>query len=260
MLGGGTYGTAILGKNGDVVKRGEIGQNEVAITDKVGKLGLGPRIISAELDGPGVFDAKNSKGRIAMTKVEGKPIGDRKADDEVNGVKVADAYWTARAQLHRAGIAHNDMHIDNVLIDNKGKARFVDLGVSQDNPKAAFAEAMGAFDPPKGAVKSRVKGAKGKGDFQARRFDGTAGPLLTQAQKTGNLKELETKAPVAARVLNNMTSLQNRMLKDGYTRDDIATIMDHGVRNNDSTYNKGVWGKISNEQAIEYIGILYDGI
>ena len=195
-----------------------------------------------------------------MTKVEGKPVGYRKPDDEVNGVKVADAYWTARAQLHRAGVAHNDMHIDNVLIDDKGKGRFVDMGLAQDNPKAALAEAMGAFAPPRGASVTRPRGVKGQGDWQVRRYEGTGGRLMEAAQKTGNYKEIMQKAPVAARVLDNKNELQFRMQKDGYTKDDIATIMDHGLRNDASTYNQGVWGKVSNQQALEYIGILYDGI
>ena len=263
-LGQGAFGTVMNSKDGTyAVKRGDISDTEAKLIQKLGDVDLGPKLIAADVDGPGYNGApgvNNRRGRIAMSVVDGKPIGYRKPDEEVNGVKVADAYWTARANLHRMGIAHNDMHIDNVLIDRKGKGRFVDMGLAQDNPKAAFAEAMGAFEKPRGGTVTRAMGVQGQGDWQVRRYDGTAGPILQHAQRTGDRKELEAKAPVAARVLDNKNALQYRMQKDGYSKDDIATIMDHGLRNDPSTYSQGVWQRVSDDQAREYIDILYDGV
>ena len=107
---------------------------------------------------------------------------------------------------------------------------------------------------------TRPQGVQGQGDWQARRYDGTAGPILQHAQRTGDRKELEAKAPVAARVLDNKNELQYRMQRDGFSKDDIATIMDHGLRNDPSTYSQGVWQRVSDDQAREYINILYDGV
>jgi len=50
------------------------------------------------------------------------------------------------------------------------------------------------------------------------------------------------------------------MRRDGLNNDDIATIMDHGLRNKPSTYNEGVWTKVTDDQAMKYINVLYDGI
>ena len=41
VLGQGAYGTAIKDRDGTVVKRGTVGDNEAAIIDRVGKAGLG---------------------------------------------------------------------------------------------------------------------------------------------------------------------------------------------------------------------------
>ena len=272
LLGKGAYGTVLREpKKGNAIKRGEVGQIEADLIERLGKVDLGPKLLAAQLDGDSPYNPGTKIGRVAMSVVAGSPIGFKAPDKEIGGVKVSDAYWTARANLHRMGIAHNDMHIDNVLIDSKGKARFVDLGLAQDSPKAALAEAMGAFLPPKGSSAERGRGAAGQGDWQVRRWKGTGGDLLEtyehrlkRGASPGALelarKDLEKKAPVLARVQENKADVQFAMLKDGFTKDDIATMMDHGIRSPMETYEQGVWAKLSNEQAQKYISILYDGV
>lgn len=271
LLGKGAYGTVLREPNkGNAIKRGEVGNIEADLIDRLGKADLGPKLLAAQLDGDSRYNPGAKIGRVAMSVVAGSPIGSKAPDKEIGGVKVADAYWTARAALHRMGIAHNDMHIDNVLIDRKGKARFVDMGLAQDSPKAALAEAMGVFMPPTGAVADRGKGAAGQGDWQLRRWDGTAGKLLETYElrlkrTTGRVlemarEEFEKKAPVAAAIQRNKAAVQFAMLKDGFSKNDIATVMDHGIRSPIETYGQGVWAKMSDEQAQKYISILYEGV
>ncbi len=50
------------------------------------------------------------------------------------------------------------------------------------------------------------------------------------------------------------------MKRDGFTNDDIASVMDHGIRSPLDTYNQGVWSRMTDEQARSYIDTLYDGI
>lgn len=271
LLGRGAYGTVLREPNkGNAIKRGEVGKIEADLIDRLGKVDLGPKLLAAQLDGDSQYNPGTKIGRVAMSVVAGSPIGSKTPDKEIGGVKVADAYWTARANLHRMGIAHNDMHIDNVLVDRKGKARFVDMGLAQDSPKAALAEAMGVFLPPTGSTADRGRGAAGQGDWQVRRWKGTAGDLLSTYEmgtKYGTplateraRKDLETKAPILAKVRENKNEVQFAMLRDGFSKDDIATVMDHGIRSPMETYEQGVWAKISNEQAQKYISILYDGV
>lgn len=271
-IGEGGYGTVMMAPRRDyVVKRGEVSDTEAELIKRVGEADLGPKLIVGQLGketgrGQGVV---MRDGRVAMTVVPGEPIGQKGAAYVVGGVKVSDAYWTARAQLHRMGIAHNDMHIDNVLIDDKGKGRFVDMGLAQASPKAALAEAIGAFSPlTKNATPQWIEGQGGRGDWQARRWDGTGGELLDnyerQSQFGGAVRaaqeRLERDAPLLARVHENKNALQYRLQKDGFTRDEIATIQTHGIRSDLDSYNKGPWSRMTDEQAMNYINILYDGV
>ena len=258
VLGAGMYGTAILGKNGDVVKRGEIGPNEAKIIQKVGDLDLGPKLVSAELDGPGNYDSKNSLGRIAMSKVDGEPIGGKR------GVEVSNAYWDARAKLHRAGVAHNDMHIDNVMVGRDGKGRFVDMGMAQDNPKAALAEAMGVFSTPiRGTVVTLRRDSQGAGDWQARRFENIGGTSIERyerGRREDDFRRLQSEHPNASRVYENRGAAIIRMKRMGLTDQEITDVMTHGIRSTDSSFEKGAMGKLTNDQAKEVIEVLYDGI
>lgn len=272
LLGRGAYGTVLREPNkGNAIKRGEVGKIEADLIDRLGKVDLGPKLLAAQLDGDSQYNPGTKIGRVAMSVVAGSPIGSKAPDKEIGGVKVSDAYWVARAKLHRMGIAHNDMHIENVLVDRKGQARFVDMGLAQDSPKAALAEAMGAFSPPSRAVANRGRGAAGQGDWQVRRWEGTGGQLLNRYELELNYgkgrgdansaqKELEAKAPVLARIHDNKGAVQYEMKRDGFTLDDIATVIDHGIRSPMETYEQGVWAKMTNEQAQKYISILYEGV
>jgi serine/threonine protein kinase len=198
-----------------------------------------------------------------MTLVPGSPIGNKKGDAPIGktGKVVSDAYWEARAKLHRMGIAHNDMHIENVFIDRKGTGRFVDMGLAQDNPKAALAEAMGAFTrPPSGSVR---KGGTDSGDWQMRRWNGSGGKDFENAERSTSpavKREFAQRFPVAAKVLENKEKAISKMKSFGLSDQDVADIIGHGIRSKDSSFEKGAMGKLSNAQAQSIIDTLYDGI
>jgi hypothetical protein len=256
FLGEGAYGTVTTeGGSGNVVKRGEIGKEEAEALEKVGKLGLGPRLIAAQEDGlvspsdPASFDMRI--GRVAMTAVPGEMIGKvREPDDKIGGQRVADAYWKARAELHKAGIAHNDMHIGNVLVDSSGKGRFVDFGLSVISPKAAFAEAMGAF----------AQG--GNGDYQVRRWKGTGGELLRSAlsANASTNTTLLDRAPLLKQVWVNRSRVLAEMAKDGFPPNIVNLLTNGAIKPKGSFFDKGVWTEISDAQARKYVRMLYEGL
>jgi len=269
LLGGGMYGTATKGANGDVVKRGILGENEGRLIEKLGEQDLGPRLISGELDGPG-YQPGTRVGRLAMSLVPGSPIDQRAGDEKVGntGKTVSDAYWEARAKLHRMGVSHNDMHIKNVFVDDKGVGRFVDLGMGNDYPKSALAEAMGAFVVrPQGltgkAPPLLPTGAQGDGDWQVRRYDGTGGKQMEKAERSNDPKvkeEFARRFPVAARVLKNKEKAILKMKSYGLTEQDVSDIMEHGIRSSPESYERGAMAKLTNQQAMDIIEVLYDGI
>lgn len=267
-LGSGQYGVVDLDKStGHVVKRGNIGSEEVDLLNRMSQNNLGPKVYAAEVDGKG-YEPNSKIGRIAMDAVPGKTIGFKRAPDaQIGGERVSDAFWKARAEVHRMGIAHNDMHPGNAIVDKNGKARFIDMGLGQGLPKAALAEALGAFSGPilsflrKGDL---VKGAKGDGDWQVLRWSGTGGKLLEKAMSAkataADKEALAQRAPVLNKIMGNFFRVSAEMAKDGYTVQEISALVAHGIRSSNRSYKQGVWGKISDEQVSKYINMLYEGV
>ena len=254
VLGSGMYGTAILSPDGEVVKRGMISRTEAAIVDKVGRADLGPRLIAADIGGSArvksrVVDLR--EGRIAMTKVEGEPLGTNFSRGN------ADAYWKARADLHRLGIAHNDMHGYNVLVDKRGKGRFVDMGQAQDNPKAALAEALGAFPGPKGKSGDSAFSSWGPGgnliaDVERKN--------IPPKQRANYLAFLEEDAPLAYKAFTNKERAIEKLKRFGIDGGDLDKVLKTRSYTPDKKYKEGPWAKLSDTQAMEVINTLYEGI
>ncbi len=263
-LGEGGFGTVLTAGANKVHKRGEIGENEADIIKKVGEAGLGPKLLVAELAAKKgqEYGVNIHEGRIAMTRIKGEPIGMLTAETKVNGKNMADIYWKAMADLHRLGIAHNDAHTDNILVDKQGKGRWVDMGLAQANPKAALAEAMGVFNTLKGFPAERAAGAQGQGNWQTRRWPGTGVDKAALAKQKGadSWKEFQQRFPVASRVWDNKEKAQDKLLKIGLTKNDVSSIIDHGIRSTPESYTKGAMAKLTDKQAQEILNILYDGI
>jgi hypothetical protein len=253
--GKGAFGTVLFTKDG-VVKRGEIGVNEASIIKKVGELGLGPSLVYGELGRKkGNFGGSDVYiGRVAMSRVEGMPLGKySSASDRVGGSTVADLYWKARADLHRAGIAHNDAHGGNFFVSGNGVGKFVDLGLAQDNPKAALSEAIGSVMHrgrlPAGATLNKNI----KGDFQAQsqQFNANAG-----------FSRLRERMPeTLGKISDNLPKVENYLTKKmGMSPDQAAMVMASGIRNPEGFYSAGSWSKISDSDAKKMIDLLYEGI
>jgi hypothetical protein len=265
QIGEGSFGTVM--RVGNVAhKRGEVSANEANIIKKAGELGIGPRLLGAEIstkkrEGYGV-DLHN--GRIAMTVVPGKQMGDVKPDSKVAGQNVSDIYWKAMASLHRAGIAHNDAHVENIIIDNKGKGRWVDFGLAQESPRAALAEALGSFKHLKGGDDITVPGsARGNGNWQARGWDATGYKLADSAKEKGGKtwQEFQQKFPVASRVWSNQDNVIKKLEKAGLDTNDINSMIEHGIRSPLNSYNESPgFSRITDRQAQDLLNTLYDGI
>lgn len=265
-IGEGSFGTVLGHPDGTFVKRGDISDSEAKILDLVGKQDLGPRLIAADINGPGEYlqdSVSIRNGRIAMTQVEGSPMGQiARADTKFGGKNAADVYWKALADLHRLGIAHNDAHIDNILVDENGKGRWVDFGLAQASPKAALAEAMGVFNTIPGSEATRGQGAAGQGNWQSRQWEGTGVDRASRARRGGKdaWKEFEENFPIVSRVWDNRADAQFKLLKMGLSKKDLSTIIDHGIRSTPESYTQGPWAKLSDQQALDVLNTLYDGI
>ena len=252
-IGEGSFGSVL--KSGNMaIKRGEVSGEEANILNRVGKAGIGPKLHGAEISTKlrGVEGVDLHKGRIAMSIVPGKEMGDVSSNKKINGKNAADIYWKAMADLHRLGIAHNDAHPHNLMVDNKGKGRWVDMGFAQQSPKAALAEALGAFTR---SPKER------EGNWQAQSWESTGINKYMTAKRVGGFAELRKEYPVFGKVVDNFTNVQQNLMRNyGFSRQEVDKIIDHGIRSDLSSYNKGTWSKITDKQAQDLLNTLYDGI
>jgi hypothetical protein len=251
-LGNGSFGEVLLAKGPPpaAVKRGKISSKEAEIIDMVGKADIGPRLIAGDIAAGGrmEYGVKMAKGRIAMSVVPGRELGKRASDTKIGNTTTGDAYWKARADLHRLGVAHNDTHIGNLMIDRTGKGRWVDMGLAQDSPGAALAEALGVLKPPMGSV------GRGKGDWQGKRW----------ATQTGNMEGRVTSfAPANLKKIqeNHNTKVLPFLRSKGLTDDEINNVMTMGIRQPPTHYvTKPGFSKLGDSAAIQAINLLYDGI
>ena len=251
-IGEGSFGTVLLTKGPPpvAVKRGDVSSKEAALIDKVGKADLGPRLIAGETakGGRTEYGVLLKQGRIAMSVVPGKELMDMKSDTKIGNTTAGDAYWKARAELHRLGIAHNDAHPGNLLIDNTGKGRWVDMGLAHDHPGAALAEALGVLRKPPGAV--GVGGGDWQGQGWAAKTGNSDGRVTSFAPE--NLKRMQS---------NHDSKVLPFLQSKGLTTDEIGTVMTNGIRRPPSEYTtmKG-FNKLNDDDALQAINLLYDGI
>lgn len=268
-VGSGDYGFVIRNADGTYIKRGALSDSEARIMNKLGSRDLAPKLIAADING---IDAglnrkggpvEIRKGRIAMTKVEGQPLADIPTFDIPGGKGKYDTYWKAMADLHRLGVAHNDAHAGNILVDSKGKGRWVDFGLSQDSPKAALAEAMGVFPELKGVLASRAPSAVGKkGNWQSERSRASGVKDANFAKSKGGAvwSQFAKENPLVARVWENKEKAERKLQEYGLTRGEISGIIAHGIRAPMSSFEEGPWRKLSDQQALDVIMTLYEGV
>lgn len=207
------------------VKVGDIGRTEATLIKKLGEAGLGPRLIASRFIKNAHSNMDNGtihKGMIAMEVVPGVPL--YKAPQKVNGIDKDDAYHVSMGKLHKLGYAHNDAKGDNLIIDDKGVARFVDLGLSQRNWKAALSEALGGWTGT---------------NF-----------MMSNIPRGKQAKVLE----------RNFKNVMAEMEKDGLTKSEAKDISTFGIQHSAESYRKGTWEKVSNQNARKYIKMYYEGV
>ena len=178
-LGEGAFGSVYESADGEnVIKDGEIGEEELKALDVLMDNEFTPYLVNAEFrepfmskaeregsladseadpydfDGLAFFDSiKSAKGRFAMSMAKGFDLGNIEmyiGDQE--GIDFAKReIWRARASIHKAGVAHNDMHSGNIFIDipedgwdydAPPKIQILDLGLARVDYMAALMEAI----------------------------------------------------------------------------------------------------------------------
>jgi hypothetical protein len=151
-IGEGSYGAVKETAEGTVIKQGMIGKNEIAVQQKLADVDGVPKLIDhAYTSQPFADRGGDRKGIVEMEKVSGKPVWNevlnRRMDDKMDAkfaTKMTDDYIGLRKQIHTRGVAHGDMHENNLTWDGK-KMGVLDFGLSTPTYKAALNEALGTF-------------------------------------------------------------------------------------------------------------------
>jgi len=246
-LARGSYGTAIKvdGNPPTVVKVGDISTKEAAIQEKAAKAGVAGHVLKAEIDPSD--QGRNAhipigKGRLAMEFVNGQPIGQAGNPP----LEIRDKIWAQRAAMHRAGIAHNDLHVENVMWDrSNNNVRFLDFGLAQDSRRAALGEALGGLT----SIHGRHTEGDFKGDRQFRRWE-QFGDTPT-GQRPQNM----------ARTNDNVKNVVREMVRDGFSNEDIKFFLGgNHFRREDRYYENTAWSKMTDDQARRYTDTLYQGV
>lgn len=139
-----------------------------------------------------------AEGKYAMSKAKGEPlynIWDVLGDEQKS--KVLNQFWEARAELHRSGFSHNDMHGGNIFVDEDGNLQIIDLGLADDDPLSALMEAVGGVNTEEG------------GDYQM------AGQVTPNEDS-----ELETEYQKAYQMKDNLENLRQRLMDEIPTDDE----------------------------------------
>jgi serine/threonine protein kinase len=178
------------------------------------------------------------------------------------------------ADLHREGIAHNDAHPGNLFVGSvTSKGRWVDFGLSQASPKAALAEALGAFANPSMfhdkdfqrhlAEDSAASVAPDhiSGNWQTREWNAAGTWRTDKIQARPGREALAKELPVLGKILKNLITV-NKMLEEKYglNEGEILAIYAHGIRSPMSSYQQGPWQKLTDEDAQKIIQALYKGV
>jgi tRNA A-37 threonylcarbamoyl transferase component Bud32 len=232
-IGQGAFGKARLLDRGEVVKEGKIGQYEAAVFNRLRGLGITPELRGVEYRRgqlpktvkPGYGGhVQELQGKLALERAPGLPWGKQLYNADIPERKqLIDAYLRVRADLHRQGVAHNDMHGGNVFYDKKtGKAMLIDMGLAQISPKAALIEGLGVFN--------------GR-DWQADKYD-------LRGAKTPTVKKLQ----------ENIRKVEAELKRLGVDTDRMPQIRAN------STKIQGALGKITDSQAQSLVNKLYSGI
>jgi hypothetical protein len=182
FMGGGAFGKTYKDKNGNIVKKGQIGPSEIKALAAMKDNPAFPDIINAQFDAPFLHQSSaynnpqeltkarrgageeeywdpddasawdkqfpSAFGTYAMSQAKGQELfaGIDSLDDEMKD-KVMRNFWKARGDLHKAGFSHNDMHGGNIFMDPEtGEVSIIDLGLAKDNKLSALMEGLGGLD------------------------------------------------------------------------------------------------------------------
>jgi len=183
ILGSGAMGEVRRnsGPPPSIIKKGEIGENEAAALKKLEGTGVAPKLLgntalknAQEIEFGLGGHVNAGQGMLQMSEAKGLPVAQVMYDkaSPKERVERLDSLLEARAKMHMAGVAHNDMHPGNVFYDSKTrKSEIVDFGLSQVGYRFALAEALGTNKGGDYQSEDHFTSGATKGSSKYKKFD-----------------------------------------------------------------------------------------
>ena len=236
-LGRGMFGEARLTQKG-VVKRGWLNRNEIKAMEALSDTGYTPKLLGSAFAGewyPDMFPGFNVRlGYLLMERAPGVTL----TKIPVNKSRVAfEQLMKGRKSIHLKGIAHQDMHQNNIMFDAKtDKLTILDMGVARVDSRAALVEALGTG---RGTVDLGGKVLKA-GDYQS-------APTFQMLNRAGKTKQTET----WKRFQRNRKDVLQKLEDEG-----VTGITEVSIRKLPRSLTKTLTPK----RALELLEELYEGI
>lgn len=230
FAGRGAFGYVLI-KGDIVVKRGRISNDEPLLMSMAHKAGAAPGVVKAEY--LAVEKGMRPEGRVAMERAKGKVLDSLNKENKSVKEKIANSYWALAKRLHRAGIAHRDLHTGNVFYDPEtGKSVAVDFGQAKKSYHQSLAEAM----RPLYILKKMVKDPMYVYDIDEDQFRGP------KAGFSANRREM---VPNFRRLNDNLPKVESFLISNGLTAREIE---------------RGRLGALRVGTVKKAIKMLYDGV
>lgn len=236
-LASGAFGAAYRTKGPPpgVIKQGKIGEHEAEVWQKLQGTGRVPEFHGAAVSpnmkivGPGYGGhVREGNGYLGIGEAKGVPVGKLYPRSAAEKNQILEEYIRTRRDMHLAGVAHNDMHANNVFYDRAtGKMQAIDFGLAQPSYKAALMEAL----------------TTNQGDWQSERF-------IRSYESRG------AKPPAYSRFQRNQSSVFKSMADNGINTLHITGM---GIRNKPEHIDRVLEG-MSESAARGYLKALYDGV
>jgi hypothetical protein len=185
ILGEGGFAQVRRTEDGTVIKKGELGVEEVAAQKKLEGVDGVPKIKGNEGN---LIEMELARGRAIMD-TELLYDGPSKAS-----AKAADELIRLNRDIHKRGVSHGDQHDGNFFYDSAtGKGGLIDFGMARTSPVSALQEGLdlgSAGDYKSGSMLSDLAGPRsgGKGARP------NAGPMLARFEENQQAVAKQIKA------------------------------------------------------------------
>ena len=137
-LGEGGYAQVRVTADGTIIKKGEIGKEEVAVQKKLEGVDGIPKIKNAEGN---IIEMERARGTALMdSDVMGQAMG---SGANKQTAAAADDVVRVLKETHQRGVSHGDLHDGNVYVSNDGKAGLIDFGAGRVSSASALNEGLG---------------------------------------------------------------------------------------------------------------------